>query len=53
MKIHEGFYELSKEQQEEEAVRMTTKYYELAEAWRRIAIKTRQSKIIKPNVKQE
>jgi hypothetical protein len=48
MKLHEEFYELTQEQQEDEAVKMTAKYYEKAEEWRRLAIKARKAKIKKP-----
>lgn len=45
MNIPEYFYELTKEEQEEEANRITEKYYKLAEKWRKVAILVRASKI--------
>lgn len=53
MKLHEEFYELTQEQQEEEAVKMTTKHYEKAEEWRKLAIKARQNQIRKPATKEK
>ena len=45
MSIPETFYQLSKEQQEEEAVKMANKYYHEAEQWRRLAVQVRIGKI--------
>lgn len=45
MQLPQEFYELTKEQQEEEAIKMTNKYYEEAEKWRRIAVQVRIGKI--------
>lgn len=45
MNTKEEFLKLSKEKQEEEAVKMTNKYYKLAEYWRKITIMARQGKI--------
>ena len=52
MNIQEVFYELTQEEQEEAAVKMTNKYYEKAEEWRKIAIKARKGKIKKPDKKE-
>lgn len=45
MILPKEFYTLSKEKQEEEANRITEKYYKLAEKWRKIAILVRIGKI--------
>lgn len=45
MNLPEKFYELTKDRQEEEANKMTEKYYKLAEKWRKIAILVRAGKI--------
>jgi hypothetical protein len=45
MNLPEKFYELTKEKQEEEANKMTEKYYKLAEKWRKVAILVRAGKI--------
>jgi len=45
MNLPDKFYELTKEQQEEEANKMTEKYYKLAEKWRKVAILVRIGKI--------
>lgn len=45
MQLPEEFYELTKEKQEEEAVKMANKYYEQAEKWRQIAVQVRIGKI--------
>lgn len=45
MSIPESFYQLSKEQQEEEATKMANKYYREAEQWRRLAVQVRIGKV--------
>lgn len=45
MNLPEVFYKLTREQQEEEANRMTEKYYKLAERWRKVAILVRAEKV--------
>lgn len=45
MNIPEYFYSLTKEEQEEEANRITEKYYKLAEKWRKVAILVRANSI--------
>jgi len=45
MNLPEKFYELTKDKQEEEANKMTEKYYKLAEEWRKVAILVRIGKI--------
>lgn len=45
MNLPEKFYELTKDRQEEEANKMTEKYYKLAEKWRKVAILVRTGKI--------
>lgn len=52
MKIQEDFYKLTQEQQEIEAVKMTNRYYEKAEQWKKVAIRARQGKIKKPEKKE-
>jgi len=50
MQIPQEFYELTKEQQEEQATKMANKHYEEAEKWRRVSIQVRIGKI-KPKKK--
>lgn len=45
MSIPETFYQLSKEQQEEEARKMADKHYREAEQWRRLAVQVRIGKV--------
>lgn len=45
MNLPDKFYELTKDRQEEEANKMTEKYYKLAEKWRKVAILVRAGKI--------
>lgn len=45
MNIPEYFYALTKEEQEEEANRITEKYYKLAEKWRKVAILVRANSV--------
>lgn len=52
MKLKDEFYELTQDKQEEEAVKMTNKYYDKAEQWRMVAIKARKNKIKKPDKKE-
>lgn len=48
MKLSEKFYELSKDKQEEEAIKMMNKYHNKAEQWKRLAIKARIYGVKKP-----
>lgn len=45
MNLPKEFYTLTKEKQEEEANRITEKYYRMAEKWRKVAILVRTGKI--------
>ncbi len=41
LNLKKEFFDLSKDEQEEESIRIANEYYKLAEKWRRISVKIR------------